>query len=280
MFDPNSITSLDRMGNLGVGLLVGLGFLTVLVSVVLFSLKHRAKSLSAALYVAGFVLIWFGLFLAQWQKIEHKKPSGIRGFPDVITFTPRHDEVSRALMAGGLIMLPLIAGRGYYAGVIEDRRRRAAALPVHMKSGLDHFHHRDYDAAIADYSKALKLDPKYARAFDRRGNAYLSKGDLEHALTDFNQAIAIDPILADAYMHRGMVHAARGFHDLAVIDFNSALNIQPNAPDGYLNRGICRVQQGDLQGATADFRAILHLTNHTDYTEPARVYLQQLGAVV
>ena len=51
----------------------------------------------------------------------------------------------------------------------------------------------DFDRAIADYSEAIGLDPKYARAFNNRANAYRAKGDADRAAADHNEAIRIDP---------------------------------------------------------------------------------------
>jgi lipoprotein NlpI len=96
-------------------------------------------------------------------------------------------------------------------------------------------------------------------------------------LPDFNQALTFNTRSADALLHRALVHMARGFYDLALVDFNNSLDIQPYVLDGLLNRGICRVKLGDYAGAVTDFRLILHLTNHTDYADPARQHLQQLG---
>ena len=39
-------------------------------------------------------------------------------------------------------------------------------------------HRVTYDQAIADYTEAIQLDPKYAAAYSWRGNAYYAQGDL------------------------------------------------------------------------------------------------------
>jgi tetratricopeptide (TPR) repeat protein len=52
---------------------------------------------------------------------------------------------------------------------------------------------RDYDRAIADYSQAIRLDPKYAVAYINRGISYEAKGDNDRAIADYDQAIRLDP---------------------------------------------------------------------------------------
>jgi tetratricopeptide (TPR) repeat protein len=49
------------------------------------------------------------------------------------------------------------------------------------------------DKAIAAYSAAIKLDPKYSFSYLGRGDAYLAKGDLDRALLDYERAARLDP---------------------------------------------------------------------------------------
>ena len=50
---------------------------------------------------------------------------------------------------------------------------------------------RDYNQAIADYDKAIKLYPSYALAYLNRGNAYEAQGDHSRAIADYNEAIKL-----------------------------------------------------------------------------------------
>ena len=55
------------------------------------------------------------------------------------------------------------------------------------------------------------------------------------------------------------------------------MTMRPNDPDCYLNRGVCLARKGLISDAIMDFQRVLKLTNHSDYAEPARHYLEQLG---
>ena len=46
-------------------------------------------------------------------------------------------------------------------------------------------------------------------AYDHRGLAYRSKGDHDRSIADFSEAIRLDPKFAAAYYHRGRAHQAK-----------------------------------------------------------------------
>jgi len=50
------------------------------------------------------------------------------------------------------------------------------------------------DGEIADYTRALELDPKLADAYYNRGIAKQAKGNVNGAIADFKQTLEIDPI--------------------------------------------------------------------------------------
>ena len=53
--------------------------------------------------------------------------------------------------------------------------------------------------------------------------------------------------------------------------------MRPNDAECYLNRGVCLAKKGLITDAILDFQRVLKLTNHSDFAEPARYYLEQLG---
>jgi tetratricopeptide (TPR) repeat protein len=58
----------------------------------------------------------------------------------------------------------------------------------------------DKQAAIADYNKAIELNPKFALAFNNRGLVYYDFGNIKAANSDWRKAI--EPILLMAYNRR------------------------------------------------------------------------------
>jgi Tfp pilus assembly protein PilF len=54
----------------------------------------------------------------------------------------------------------------------------------------------DARRALTDLDEAIRLDPKYARAYLHRGRAYQALNDRTRAQADFQTAGRLDPALA------------------------------------------------------------------------------------
>ena len=87
---------------------------------------------------------------------------------------------------------------------------------------------RQLEAAIADYTKALDIDPRYALAFQHRGFALFKyKNRLEEGLRDIEAAIAINPKYTTAILDRAAIRETQGKYDLAEKDYMLVREIEP-----------------------------------------------------
>jgi tetratricopeptide (TPR) repeat protein len=89
------------------------------------------------------------------------------------------------------------------------------------------------DRAIADYSKAIELNPEYADVYYNRGNAYIDKKEFDRAIADCNKAIELNPDYADAYYNRGLAYSRKKEFDRVVIDFGKAFELKPDDEIAY-----------------------------------------------
>jgi tetratricopeptide (TPR) repeat protein len=133
----------------------------------------------------------------------------------------------------------------------------------------------DVDGALADYSKAIDLKPDYELAYRNRALKKRQKRDLDGALADFNKAIELKPDYAVAYAGRGDVKGRKGDFDGAIADFDKAIELAKDDSDAYAGRGDAKRVKGDLEGALADFNQAIHLnkSDHYSYYRRAGVKL-------
>ena len=129
----------------------------------------------------------------------------------------------------------------------------------YINRGIAYGEKGDHDRAIADFNKAIELDPKYDEAYYNRGYAYSKKGDHGHALADYNKAIELDPKHAPAYINRGLVYFDKGDFDRAIADYNEAIELDPKYAKAYYNRGGAYGKKGDHDRAMADFNKAIEL---------------------
>jgi tetratricopeptide (TPR) repeat protein len=96
----------------------------------------------------------------------------------------------------------------------------------------------DYDRAIAEYTKAIEIDPRFAVAYYNRGLAWGKKGDYDRAIAEYTKAIELDPEHADAYNNRGIAWVKKGEYDKAITDWTKAIELDPTDAVPYYNRGL------------------------------------------
>ena len=94
-----------------------------------------------------------------------------------------------------------------------------------MGRGYAHLVQGEPAAAIADFSELIRLNPKYASAYNHRGLAYRRAGDNARAIADYSSAIGLNPAYALAFANRGYVYEGTGQKAEAIADFNRALSL-------------------------------------------------------
>jgi tetratricopeptide (TPR) repeat protein len=96
---------------------------------------------------------------------------------------------------------------------------------------------KEYERALADFSKALALVSNYANAYAGRGETYRLLKDYQRALTDFDSAIALDSSDLWSLARRGQTYHLLKDYQHAIEDYNRALELDPKYSWAYDNRG-------------------------------------------
>ena len=82
-------------------------------------------------------------------------------------------------------------------------------------------------AALANYDKALALDPTFVDAWIRKGVTLQDQGDYDAALACFNRAGELSQANFKVHYNRGKNHLDRGRTEQAVADFDKAVSLKP-----------------------------------------------------
>jgi len=85
-----------------------------------------------------------------------------------------------------------------------------------------------------------------------RGEIFSRRGDLENAIAEFTKAIAVNPKRADYYVRRGLAYRDSAQLTKAIADFTTALPLDPNNPTIHFARGTVYFLNDDAKDAIAD----------------------------
>ncbi len=97
--------------------------------------------------------------------------------------------------------------------------------------GIAKKHKGDLDGAIADYDRAIQINPKYDSAYNNRGSAKQDKGDLDGAIADYDRAIQINPKYDMAYKNRGLANTKKRNWADALADYRHTCELNEKGQD-------------------------------------------------
>ncbi len=91
--------------------------------------------------------------------------------------------------------------------IIESRKAPPAQLAAaYYSRGSAYGERSDYTRALADYSEAIRLNPKNYEFFVSRGLIYEARGEKDRAIADYSEAIRLNPMDFEAFTNRGLLN--------------------------------------------------------------------------
>jgi tetratricopeptide (TPR) repeat protein len=131
------------------------------------------------------------------------------------------------------------------------------------------------DEAFEHYQQAIRVKPSFAQAQNNLAVEMLLSGKLDDAIHHFEQAVHAKPSYAEAHNNLGYTLAQRGRLDDAVKHLAQAIQLNPNYVKAYNNLGVVLLQQGRVHEAIPQFEQAIRL--NPDYAE-ARENLERTRA--
>jgi tetratricopeptide (TPR) repeat protein len=117
----------------------------------------------------------------------------------------------------------------------------------------------DIDAAIADFDRALKIEPKKIDNLLGRGLIYFEKRDTDRAIRDFSQIINLDPRHAGAIRYRAQARRAAGDLKRAALDYDLLARINPKDSQTYYQLGLVHRELKAFGPALEDFGRMVQI---------------------
>lgn len=113
--------------------------------------------------------------------------------------------------------------------------------------------------ALADFKRAIALDPKNPWAYAWRAQLFYQLGKREPALKDLRRALLLDPTILPAYDLSAKINLQMGVPRVALRYLDRAIKIDPRYAAMFADRGRIKLILGDASGAVHDLERAINL---------------------
>jgi tetratricopeptide (TPR) repeat protein len=130
-----------------------------------------------------------------------------------------------------------------------------------------------------------------AENYKKRGDVFYEQKQYDKAIDEFTKAIKIDPDYLAAYYNRGLANLDMNLYYKAIVDFDMVIMMKPDDKDSYFNRGLAysrvnklKLAMGDLKKAAElgdqDAKAMIESGDITSQIERSRSRQMRISAIL
>ncbi|MDY6940909.1 MAG: tetratricopeptide repeat protein [Cyanobacteriota bacterium] len=127
----------------------------------------------------------------------------------------------------------------------------------YFKLAQSQVRNKQKEAAIANYQKAIELNPKHWNAYHKLGQLLLKKGHYQEAVECYQRAIELQPKRAELYLDFGHALRYQGKRKQAIDCYFKALELEPVNWRFYTALQYTKVNKNWLDDVILNYRRIL-----------------------
>ena len=143
---------------------------------------------------------------------------------------------------------------------VDELKSKFPSSPdLHNICGAANAALRNYEAALNNYKRALKIKPDFAEAHNNLGNTLKSIGNLNSAISHYEKALKIDPKYAEAYYNIANAFKDKKNFVKAKYFYNRAIKIKSDYENAYINLASIYKAEGDLNHAYTIYKQAVNL---------------------
>jgi tetratricopeptide (TPR) repeat protein len=140
----------------------------------------------------------------------------------------------------------------------EHYMNLVAAYPnderAHNLLGNHYFGQQDYERAIEEFERAVKINPEYSQPYNQLGYAHRFLGQFDDAEKAFQRYIELIPDDPNPYDSYAELLLKMGRFDEAISKYRKALEINPKFTFSHVGIASCLCYKGRLDSALAELK--------------------------
>ena len=139
---------------------------------------------------------------------------------------------------------------------LDNTLAEAHASSGRILSGYDY----DFERAIAEFERAIQLNPNYATSYHWISNGPLTaRGEFDRAITEGKRAVELDPLSMIDNADLGQIYFYARRYDEAISQVGKAIEIDPHSYLAHYYLGQIYQLQGHLTEAVAEYQKAVEL---------------------
>ncbi|MHB9145294.1 MAG: tetratricopeptide repeat protein [Symbiobacteriia bacterium] len=165
-----------------------------------------------------------------------------------------------------------------YEAALKRVNENPDSADAHVSLGWALFQKGQYNEALAEYKKAIDIQPKHFKAQYNLGLAYAKVEKWDRAIDQFQMAIEIAPNNFQPHYDLAMAYRATNKLPDALRELDLAYRLNPGSVDIIFARGQIYEKQGERDKALAEYQGAISLDPNYAKAREAMTQLQKPAA--
>ncbi len=156
----------------------------------------------------------------------------------------------------------------YESAIAESRKaiKLDSSHPLaHATLGLAYFRKREYQKAAEYLKEAISVEPEYAHAHTALAANYVIQKKLKEAFTEYQRATEIDPLDPRPHMGLGTIYAGMGVYYSAIKEYETVLSLKSSDLQTRVQLAALYLQVNRYDDAITQAKAVLQANEQVAY---------------
>jgi len=143
--------------------------------------------------------------------------------------------------------------------LLERIQTNRGDADAHIKLGTVYQNQGLLDKAIAEYKKAIEINPDSMLAHSNLAFIYEGQAKFAEAINELKEVARIRPELPQVHVGIGLLYDKQGMSDDAIASLKKAIQLEPKSPLAMINLGLIYRKKGNIDEAIEQFKNVIKI---------------------